>query len=92
MKILIYSDNSNIDINFIKELVYKTEIEKRNKIETLIVNVDLYLKLRDEGMRKENFLYQYWYRENRFDRGIKIHHFKIISSYEMENEIIASFE
>ena len=80
MKAVIYEKHDEIDLNFIINLVHKNEIEKVSKVSLVIVEQDLFYKLSDEGISKGNFIYQFWWQKERFNKGIKLNHFKIISS------------
>ena len=92
MKAVIYEKHDEINLNYIVNLVEKVEHQRRSKVSLVIVEVDLFRKLADEGMRKGAFFHQYWFMQNQFSGGIKLNSFKIISSYEIQKEINLTFD
>lgn len=92
MKAVIYDDFKDIDINFIVNIVEREQHEKIAKVSLVIVEVDLFLKLRKEGLQNGYFFSQHWFDKDHLNKGIKINHFRIISSNEIEGEIHLTFE
>ena len=92
MKAVYYEKHDEIDLNFIVNLVRKIELNRHSKVNLVIVEVDLFRKLSDEGIKNGAFFHQYWFMQNEFSGGIKVNSFKIISSYEIKNEIHLTFE
>lgn len=92
MKALIYEKHDEIDLNFIVNLVRKIGLNRHSKVNLVIVEVDLFRKLSDEGIKNGAFFHQYWFMQNQFSGGIKVNRFKIISSYEIQKEIHLTFE
>ena len=92
MKALIYENHDEINLNYIVNLVGKIERQRISKVSLVIVEVELFLKLRDEGMKNGFFFSQYWWQKNRFSSGIKVNNFNIISSYEIQKEIHLTFD
>ena len=94
MKAVIYEKHEEIDLNFIVNLVKKIELNRLRlaKVNLVIVEVDLFRKLSDEGIKNGAFFHQYWFMQNQFSGGIKVNSFKIISSHEIKNEIHLTFE
>ena len=94
MKAVIYEKHDEIDLNYIVNLVKKIELKRLHlkKVNLVIVEVDLFRKLADEGMRNGAFFHQYWFMQNQFSGGIKLNSFKIISSHEIQKEIHLTFD
>ena len=92
MKALIYKNHDEINLNYIVNLVGKIERQRISKVSLVIVEVELFLKLREEGMKNGFFFRQYWWQKNRFSSGIKVNNFNIISSYEIQKEIHLTFD
>lgn len=92
MKAVIYEKHDEINLNYIVNLVEKVEHQRRSKVSLVIVEVDLFRKLADEGMRNGAFFHQNWFMQNQFSSGIKLNSFKIISSYEIQKEIHLTFD
>lgn len=92
MKAVIYEKHDEINLNYIVNLVGKIECQRISKVSLVIIEVDLFRKLADEGMRNGAFFHQYWFMQNQFSSGIKLNSFKIISSYEIKNEINLTFD
>ena len=57
MKALIYENHDEINLNYIVNLVGKIERQRISKVSLVIVEVELFLKLREEGM-KNGFFFQ----------------------------------
>ena len=87
MKADSYEKHDEIDLNFIVNLVRKIELNRQSKVNLVIVEVDLFRKLSEEGIKNGAFFHQYWFMQNQFSGGIKLNSFKIISSYEIQKEI-----
>ena len=51
MKALIYEKHDEIDLNFIVNLVRKIELNRHSKVNLVIVEVDLFRKLSEEGIK-----------------------------------------
>ena len=83
MKAVYYEKHDEIDLNFIVNLVGKIELNRHSKVNLVIVEVDLFRKLSEEVIKNGAFFHQC---------GIKVNSFKIISSYEIKNEIHLTFE
>ena len=92
MKAVIYEKHDEINLNYIVNLVVKVEHQRHSKVSLVIIEVDLFRKLADEGMRNGAFFHQYWLIQNQFSSGIKLNSFKIISSYEIQKEIHLTFD
>ena len=92
MKAVIYEKHYEINLNYIVNLVEKVEHQRHSKVSLVIVEQDLFYKLSDEGISKGKFIYQLWWQKERFIKGIKLNHFKIISSYEIQKEIHLTFD
>lgn len=64
MKAVIYEKHDEINLNYIVNLVEKVEHQRRSKVSLVIVEVGLFRKLADEGMRNGAFFHQYLFMQN----------------------------
>lgn len=92
MKAVIYNDFKDIDFNFIVNTVEREQHGKIAKVSLVIVEVDLFLKLRKEGLQNGYFFSQPWFEKDHLNNGIKINRFRIISSNEIKGEIHLTFD
>lgn len=92
MKVVLYDDFKDVDFNYIVNLVKRFEFGKVEKVSLVIVEIDLFLKLRQEGLSCGYFFSQLWFEKDHLSKGIKINQFRIISSQEIKNEIHLTFE
>ena len=94
MKAVIYEKHDEINLNYIVNLVEKIELKRLHlkKVNLVIVEVDLFLKLEKEGLEKGYFFSQYWFAKEHLSKGIKVNGFRIISSYEIQKEIHLTFD
>ena len=94
MKIIQYTSAGlkDITIGYLKEKIYQIEKQRMAKVETVIMSEDLFVLLRDEARGDGNIIGSFWYQKNGFQKGIRIYHYRIISSIELDGEVLVTFE